>query len=104
MDEKLTDEELHKALNGTFLGGMFDYINRWKGNVESIEVRPSPELREIADIFCAIGEARGRVMGMGEAVKIVEDWQYGMFTSDDAKAFLVGQIRQAAAQPKKERP
>jgi len=72
MGKNLTDEEISKALNGTFLGGMFDYINRWKVDVESIEVRPSPELQEVADIFYSLGLAKGRKEGMEEGARVVE--------------------------------
>ena len=104
MGDRLTDEEISKALNGTFLGGNFDYINRWKGNVESVEVRPSPELREIADIFCAIGEARGRVLGMGEAErmvrKVVEMSQSTLRQTETGQLIskLIGEIADAIRQ------
>lgn len=55
----LTDEQISRALDGTYLGRMFDYITIWEGDESRIEVRPTPELRELAGIFHTLGREAG---------------------------------------------
>ena len=76
----LTDEQISRALDGTYLSGMFDYITIWDHNKPSIEVRPTPELRELAGLFHALG----REAGLMEAAAICDQQHDRVRTSTGA--------------------